>query len=125
MLRPYTKSFHDLTGGRIEPERTDHISRPRFKVTLWEPGIRSGDLIRWNPNRDVNSLATWTVLAIQPMKGAQGVWKAEIGRVSPDVFVAGERHHIPSHGHLVAMDHCTGAGTVGIGCTLPPGGGGA
>ena len=95
---------HDLTGGRIEPERTDHISRPRFKVTLWESGIRSGDLIRWNPSRDVASLATFQVLSTYPLKGANGVWKADLGRIVPDVVVCGQVYRMPSHGHLVAVE---------------------
>lgn len=103
MLHPVAPRFHDLTGGRIEPERTDHITRLRFRVTLWEKGIRTGDCIRWSPNRDVNSIATYEVLSLWPMKGAQGTWKADLGRVAPRVWVAGEQHQFPWHGHLVEM----------------------
>ena len=96
--------IHNLTGGRIEPERSEHISRPRFKVTIWEPGIRTGDSIRWNPRKDVTSLATFQVLSISPMKGAQGTWKADLGRIVPDVTVCGVTYRMPSHGHLVVVE---------------------
>ena len=107
MLPALRPSQHALIGPRLEPERADHLSRPRFKVTLWEPGIRRGDVIRWG--KDIASLATFQVLSVHPMKGAQGVWKAELGRVLPPVTVSGRTYQMPSHGHLVEVEDLTPA----------------
>src|SRR5262245_36220133 len=50
-----TRVVHDLVGGRIEPERMNSIDQLRFRATHWVDGIEVGDLIRWNPARDVQS----------------------------------------------------------------------
>ena len=103
-LRPRAPTVvHNLVGGRIEPLRRDHIHRARFLVTHWIAELRTGDTIRWNPAKDVGSLRTYTVINNAPVRGCQGVWRAELSLVQPDVTVGGETYAAPSQGVLMPL----------------------
>jgi hypothetical protein len=92
---------HNLIGGRIEPERMDRIWEPRFRATLWVGGIDVGDWIRWNPARDVQSLATFQVLSSRVPQGLNSVYKVELARVLVDVHIMGVTYTREQWGHLV------------------------
>jgi hypothetical protein len=101
---PVSRVVHDLIGGRIEPEIRERIGAIRFRATHWIDGIAVGDLIRWNPAHDVASLAIFEVLSSYVPRGLNSVYKVELGRVQPDVHVAGETYRTPSVGHLVLIE---------------------
>jgi hypothetical protein len=92
---------HNLIGGRIEPERQDRIGEMRFRATHWNDGIEVGDLIRWNPARDVDSLATFQILSSRVPQGCNSVYKVELGRVLVDVHIMGTTYTREQIGHLV------------------------
>jgi hypothetical protein len=92
---------HNLIGGRIEPEIRARIAEPRLRATHWIDGIAVGDLIRWNPAGDLASLATFEVLSSFVPRGLNSVYKVELGRVCPDVHVAGAVYRRADVGHLV------------------------
>ncbi len=94
---------HNLVGGRIEPLRRDQIHRARFLVTHWIAELRTRDTIRWNPAKDVDSLRTYVVIANTPMRGCQGVWRAEVSLVQPDVTICGATYAAPSQGVLMPL----------------------
>ena len=96
---------HNLIGDRIEPEVMDRIWDVRFRATHWIDGISVGDWIRWNPARDVQSLATFEVLSSRVPQGCNSVYKVELGRVRVDVHVAGETWCRPQMGHLVRTEY--------------------
>ena len=96
---------HNLIGGRIEPERMDRIWEIRFRATHWIDGIAVGDLIRWNPARDVASLATFEILSSRILRGCNSVYKVELGRVLVDVHIAGAAWRRPQVGHLVRTEY--------------------
>ena len=75
----------------------------RFRATHWIDGIAVGDLIRWNPARDVDSLATFQVLSSYVPRGCNSVYKVELGRITSRVRVAGETYAKQSVGHLVQI----------------------
>lgn len=95
---------HVLIGGRIEPEIRERIGAIRFRATHWIDGIAVGDLIRWNPACDVDSLATFEVLSSYVPRGLNSVYKVELGRTAPDVHIAGEAYRMPSVGHLILIE---------------------
>ena len=101
---------HNLIGGRIEPERIDHICRLRFRATHWIDGIAVGDLIRWNPARDVDSLATFHVLSSYVPRGCNSVYKVELARVIPDAHIIGDTYKAPAVGHLIFIDYAADPG---------------
>lgn len=101
---PRKPVVHNLINGRIEPERMDRIGGLRFRATHWNDGIAVGDFIRWNPARDVASIATFEVLSSYVPRGLNSVYKVELGRVTPDVHIAGETHSGPSVGHLMPVE---------------------
>jgi hypothetical protein len=88
----------------MELERQDHIGRLRFRATHWIDGIAVGDLIRWNPARDVQSIATFVVLSSYVPRGCNSVYKVEVGRIASVVHVAGECYAQPSIGHLMPRE---------------------
>ena len=92
---------HNLIGGRIEPERMDRIWEPRFRATLWVGGIEVGDWIRWNPARDVQSLATFQVLSSRVPQDCNGVYRVELARIAVTVHIAGETYTQEQMGHLI------------------------
>jgi hypothetical protein len=96
---------HNLIGGRIEPERMDRIWEVRLRATHWVGGIEVGDWIRWNPARDVQSLATFQVLSSRVPSGCNGVYKVELARIAVTVHVAGEAYTQEQIGHLVRKGH--------------------
>ena len=100
--KPVVRS-HNLIGGRIQPDIQERISWSRFRATHWIDGIAVGDLIRWNPAKNVVSLATFEVLSSYVPRGLNSVYKVELGRVAPDVHIAGEIYRSPSVGHLVLI----------------------
>ena len=97
-------SVHNLIGGRIEPERQDRIGEMRFRATHWIDGIEVGDWIRWNPARDVQSLATFKILSSRVPQGCNSVYKVELGRVLVDIHIAGKTYTREQMGHLI-RDH--------------------
>lgn len=102
-------AVHNLVGGRIEPLRRDQIHRARFLVTHWIAELRTGDTIRWNAAKDVDSQRTYAVIGNAPVRGCQGVWRAELSLVQPDVTICGVTYPAPSQGFLVPlMTECEG-----------------
>ena len=97
--------IHCLIDGRIEPERMERIWEMRFRATHWIDGIAVGDLIRWNPASDVESLATFEVLTSRVPQGCNSVYKVELGRVLVDVHIAGGAYCRPQMGHLVRTEY--------------------
>jgi hypothetical protein len=97
--------MHNLIGGRIEPEIMDRIGEARFRATHWIDGIAVGDLIRWNPARDVASLATFQILSSRIPQGCNSVYKVELGRILPDMHIASETYTRPQIGHLVRTEY--------------------
>lgn len=95
--------------GDIAPLRPEHVSRARFGVTIWPRAygnpvvVNPGDLVRWNPTGDVESIRTWTVVTISKVAGCQGAYRAELSALIPDVTVGGVTHAAPSQGALVAI----------------------
>lgn len=96
---------HNLIGGRIEPEIMDRIWEMRFRATHWVDGIAVGDRIRWNPAKDVESIATFQVLSSRVPQGCNSVYKVELGRILPDIHVAGETYYRVQVGHLVKTEY--------------------
>ena len=86
-MRPVSR-LHNLIGGRIEPERQDRIGGLRFRATHWIDGIAVGDIIRWNPARDVDSLATFQVLSSYVPRGLNSVYKVELARIPATPHIA-------------------------------------
>jgi hypothetical protein len=95
---------HNLIGGRIEPERMDRIWEVRLRATHWVGGIEVGDLIRWNPARDVQSLATFQILSSRVPQGCNGVYKVELARIAVTVHIMGATYVQEQVGHLVRND---------------------
>ena len=98
-----SRVIHNLIGGRIEPEIRGRIGALRLRATHWIDGIAVGDIVRWNPANDVDSLATFEVLSSYVPRGLNSVYKVELGRVAAEAHVAGEAFQAPSVGHLVLI----------------------
>lgn len=79
----------------------DRIGEDRFRVTLWVDGIEVGDWIRWNPARDVDSIATFLILSSRVPQGCNSVYKVELARILVDVHIAGQTYIREQLGHLV------------------------
>lgn len=99
------RTAHDLIGGRIEPERIGCVWAVRFRATHWIDGIAVGDLIRWNPARDVDSIATFQVLSSRVPQGCNAVYKVELARFFVNVHIAGETYTRPQMWHLVRTEY--------------------
>ena len=76
----------------------------RVRVQHWIPGLSSGDKIRWNPKMNLDSLATYEVIHSWPHYARKGVWFAELGKLEPDVTIAGVRYKAPSQGFLMPIE---------------------
>ena len=94
---------HNFINGRIEPEIRDRIGELRFRAIHWTDGIEVGNRIRWNPAKDVESIATFEVLSSYVPRGLNSVYKVELGRVTLPVHIAGAMWLAPSVGHLVRL----------------------
>ena len=84
------RKVHNLIGERIEPEQAQRIFEMRLRATHWIDGIAVGDWIWWNPARDIASLATFQVLSSYTPKGCNSVYRVDLGRVWPDVWIMGK-----------------------------------
>jgi hypothetical protein len=82
----------------------DRIGEIRFRATHWIDGIAVGDLIRWNPAKDVDSLATFQILSSRIPDGCNSVYKVELARVFVDVHIVGETFTRQQMGHLIRDD---------------------
>jgi hypothetical protein len=88
----------------IVTERPYDADYARVKVQHWIPDLRSGDTIIWNPKMNAHSLARYHVIATWPHYARKGVSFAELGRLIPDVTIAGETYRAPSQGFLMPME---------------------
>lgn len=83
----------------------DRIWEPRFRATLWVDGIKVGDWIRWNPARDVESLATFQILSSRVPQGLNSVYKVDLARILVDVHITGLTFTRMQPGNLVRKDY--------------------
>lgn len=82
----------------------DRIGEMRFWATHWNDGIEVGHWIRWNPARDVDSIATFQILSSHVPNGCNSVYKVDLARILVDVHIVGETFTRPQLGHLIRTD---------------------
>jgi hypothetical protein len=64
-----------------------------------------GDWIRWNPARDVQSLATFQILNSRVPQGLNSVYKVDLARILVEVHIVGVTYTREQPGNLVRKDY--------------------
>ena len=82
---------HNLVGDhRIVTEKPYDLGYMRVLVYHWA-GLKAGDTVLWTPQRSVETIARYKVLASRPhpVRQRQGVWQAMLAMQQPDITIAG------------------------------------